>query len=125
MRRECPGSARGSRIACQGRHAEPSRDIPRTDSAGTKEHGPPAREIHDRGFDADLARASVQDQLDFSRKIASPMLRSRRTDPAKTVGRRGSYAPGKFPEELKSNRMPGGAQTARMRTPRALRTRGR
>ena len=42
------------------------------------------------------------------------MLRRRRADPAEPVGRRGSYASAKFPEKLKSDRMPGDAQADRI-----------
>src|SRR5437773_2674748 len=50
------------------------------------------------------------------------MLRRRRADPAKSVGRRSSYASGKFPEELKSDRMSRNAQANRILTTAELTT---
>ncbi len=50
------------------------------------------------------------------------MLRCRRTDPAKPVGRRSSYTSAKFPKELKSDRMSRDAQANRILTAGELTT---
>src|SRR5467141_5340063 len=50
------------------------------------------------------------------------MLRRRRADPAKPVGRRSSYASAKFPEELEGDRMPGDAYADRILPARELTT---
>src|SRR5712692_2686355 len=111
---QCTRGARGVRIAWLGGGAKRCGDIPRADSSRPQENRAIARQVDDRRFDADLARAAVQDQIDLFAEIVTHVLSCSRADAAEFVGGWSRNPTAELAQQLESDRVAGDAQADRV-----------
>ena len=89
------------------------------DDAVTQDLGPRAREVHHRGFDAEFARASVEDEVELARGLLAEVFahvpRARRTDASEGVARGGGESAVRRAREGRDERVRPGVRGAAQR----------
>ena len=105
MRGERSRRARRTAVRHGGHLSEYRRDGFDADPAGAQQHRRRGRERDDRAFDADVARAAVEDQVDGVAEVVGDVLRRCRRHVTEAVGRRGGHAAAEFRQQRSRHRM--------------------